>query len=420
MGRIGWSALALVLLLAAPAPAQESATYNVGVRETGAVHPLTLTARNENCFQRLDFRFEFAPSPWLRPAQDSVVRGVPAGESRPLPALIDLTQTPPGRHVAEVSVTCENCEFLMFRTCQFNRQHITIVVDAVAPATAPITSAPAPETTAQRAPTASAPNHRPSTPADVEQPAPVNQELIPAPSMAAPVETPPPTPCNCANVDLLQALAIAAAAAAILLGAAAAFGFNAARKAQAQLRDTQLKSPADWRQFLQDQIENYQHLAALSREALVRLLQAQLQAMRALSAMGASDPRSPGVVSGAAAWSAICRSAGYSIDRSNHIVRDNDVVMLQEALEAAFDSLRNSGFPSFSDGGGGHAERLAWLQHHGFAADDIAAQAALNEIASYFASGHAMTDMNARLKEQADECRRCDLELAAHIAQSGG
>ena len=78
------------------------------------------------------------------------------------------------------------------------------------------------------------------------------------------------------------------------------------------------------------------------------------------------------------------------------------------------------GFPSFSDGGGGHAERLAWLQHHGFAADDIAAQAALNEIASYFASGHAMTDMNARLKEQADECRRCDLELAAHIAQSGG
>jgi hypothetical protein len=430
MRRTMLAALALALIASGAALAQSAAQFSLGSREVGAVYPLSLTARNENCPQNLNFRFEFTRSPWLRPRGDNRVRGVPTGQSRPLPVLVDLTQMQPGQHTAEVDVVCENCEFLTIRTCGFDRQHLTISVDAVAPATAtatpiPADPAPTPPRRVERTPPTTAP--QPPDPAPVDAaPAPA-PEAAPAPAV---VEAPPAQigpACDCSGqVGLWQALTAGLAA---LAGVAlAGWALTSARAARGMTEATRNLSHdsaprPDPRQFFQDKIEEAQELVNNERQKLITLLQAQLQAARVLSAFNMLDRAA--TAQEADAWTATARNAGYRLDEQNvAIVAGRGDGALGNIISSASGAKAQEAFALISASPdvarAEHAQRLAWLQQNGFADSPAAAQAVLSEMTSYLAHGHSMSDMNARLQEQADECRRCDADLAMFVAKSAG
>lgn len=421
MRRSAIGALAFVLLaLSTGASAQESAQYSLGRRDVGAVHDLSLTARNENCPQNLNFRFDFAPSPWLRPRGDNRVRGVPMGQSRPLPVIVDLTQMQPGQYTAEVDVSCENCEFLFIRNCGFDRQRLTLSVDAVAPALATATPVPAePTAPPRRAAPEPAPTQNTSEPGPPPTVAP--------PPMTIAADSAPPLveeSCDCAYQTApwqVAAGVLAALAGVGLLG----WGMSAARAGRA-LADGARAPPdsprPDIRQFLQDRAEEARELLNNERQNLIDLLQTQLQATRALAALGMIDRAA--ITPEAENWTTTARQAGYGVDvAKNAIVADRSSGDLASVIDAPH-SAQQAGFAPFAASPdaarGDHAQRIAWLQQNGFARSEAEAQAVLTEISSYIAHGHSMGDMNERLQEQADECRRCDAELAMFIAQSAG
>jgi hypothetical protein len=422
MVRTGVAAWTLALFVLAGAALAQSGehVFNVGERTVGAVHPLELTAHNENCRQGLDFRFNFAPSPWLRPQGSTLVRGVPAGESRQLPALIDLTQMQPGHYTADVEVVCENCTFLIVRTCQFDRQHLTSAVDAVTPpasaaAAAPaIAQAPTRRTTAPSVAPAPAPDTPQQAPANEAQPSPQPTESQePVQAVASPASPTPPGARGDCTGALVALAALAAAALAAALGCGL-WASNAARMAKHALSDAEARGLD-----LQQRLEEIEALCDRSRKELEALMQAQFQAMRALKALSMT-----GQLSGeSAAWTRICVDAGYGIDAGmSGVARRRSDATLQQAMEAVtapsqtFSPL--SADPSAAPAG--HRQRLDWLHRQGFARDDEAAQAVLGEMANYMAYGHSMSDMNERLRAQAEECRRADMERASLLAQAAG
>lgn len=418
-----WSlAIIAFVALSSGAAWAQSASYNIGAREIGQAHNLSLTARNDNCPQRLDFRFTFAPSPWLRPQGDTVVRGVPTGQSRPLPVIVDLTQMPAGHHTAEVDVSCENCSVMFIRTCDFNRQHLTISVDATEPARAPGTTALTP------APAARPATVRPATPPQTAPPAaPPPTTSAPAPSSAAPTpqpapvtapttETPAPIACDCAaETGVLRAIAAIAALAALGF---AAWAFNASRAAQALSNAAQNTQPPDTRlrAFLQERAQELEEFNVNCRQSLLALLNTQLQAVRALAALGLIDRATPE----AEAWTRVCNAGGFAIAGNGaSVVLGRDGGGLGHAIAAAHgqQAAAQALFAPFGPGGD-RAARLAWLRQQGYAANEDAARAVLNEIANYFAHGGSLADITARLQDEVDECRRSDAELAAAVAKA--
>jgi len=121
----------LSLLLIAGAALAQPAPQSVGAFPQGSMQSAELVAENASCRQPLDFRFNFQPNSWLRPQGSNEVRGVPMGQQAPLPVVIDLRQLSPGQHVTQVEVECLNCGFLIFRNCRFDRQQLTLSVNAL-------------------------------------------------------------------------------------------------------------------------------------------------------------------------------------------------------------------------------------------------------------------------------------------------
>src|SRR5262249_31159518 len=156
---------------------------------------------------------------------------------------IDLTQMQPGHYTANVDVVCENCEILrMIRTCRFDRQHLTLAVDAVE--TRAVPTVPAPATLA--APRTPRPARSAPTPPASTTPAPSDAQADRAPPAAPDVGPAAPTsevatvapaqPADCsAAINTTRTLAIGAG---ILALGFAAWGASAAQTA-ARLRAAQ-------------------------------------------------------------------------------------------------------------------------------------------------------------------------------------
>jgi hypothetical protein len=125
----------LTVLTSLPAWAQKERllSHNLGKMQAGQSYPFGLAAHNVNCEQLLDFRFEIRNTPWLHVDGEPVARNVPAGQTRTVPATIDLTKTPPGRYRGQVDVICENCGFWVFANCAIDKQVLTLVLEVTAP-----------------------------------------------------------------------------------------------------------------------------------------------------------------------------------------------------------------------------------------------------------------------------------------------
>ncbi len=453
--RTGFGALTLAWCVLAGAALAQDSSHHIGQRTVGSVHPFSLIARNDNCIQPLDFRFEFASSPWLRPQGDSVVRGVPRGESRSLPVAVDLTQMPPGRHVAEVDVTCENCRGFIFLNCRFDRQHLVLSVEAVAPA--PTATAPA---RPSASPVRQAPRPRPepapqSTLAAPEPSSPAPDQTATAPMTAPSVSTQDQPACACdsdlaawrwaaalagiaamaAGLAFASALAqarAAAGAAKALLEQSAQTRAKVAAKAREYLRLGQEPSTARYgspaqgvfdgaadqarelgKKYLEQQVDELEERGERCRDELAALMTAQLQAMRSFSALGLAEYRQPGVAAQAASWEKMAVVAKRLL---GEVAKAPDVraATLIQVMESAWGGLkdRQTLFSSFSDGAKEHGNRIRWLREEGFAPSDFEAEAVIREMSGYAAHGYNMSDMNIRLQQKIEECRRCDAEQA--------
>ncbi len=408
-----------------------AANFNIGARTIGETHDYRLTARNDNCPQPLDFRFEFAPSSWLKPRGETVIRAVPAGESRALPVVIDLTQMPPGRHTAEVAVACENCGLPFFRTCRFDRQLLTISVDAVAPQVA------APQQPAPRPlePAAQPPSSQPAPSATMPAPA----AVTPAPQVgaAAPQGTAPlpaTADCDCADAALLWQVAAAATGLAALgaivacfvfatsaAGAATAAAANragVAAKAREMLRlgedapresnDTFDHARDGAQKLLEQQQAECEARRDRCRDELAALLGAQLQALHALSAVALLDAARPDVATQLHGWSKIGEAA-KRLSREARTPVTPELSALSQDLQSAHGKLQSEQALLTSPDSAG---ALPWLQAQKLATGDDDARAVIDEITSYTAHGGNLSDMSTRLQRSAETCRRAEAELA--------
>ena len=131
------SAFIVGLAFFAPSPAlaadsAEGQTYDLGTRQAGQTYPFAVQARNADCQDPQDFRFEARRMKWMRFASGNIVRGVGAGQSKQLPVQLDFTNVKPGRYSGEIDVVCETCTFLVFTDCFIDKQTITLQVNVVA------------------------------------------------------------------------------------------------------------------------------------------------------------------------------------------------------------------------------------------------------------------------------------------------
>ena len=116
-----------------PLGGQGAATHkiNLGKRQAGQTYPLDLNAQNQNCEQLLDFRFEANDAPWLTFPSGNLVTGVAQGQTKPLAAMLDLTNVKPGHYSGQVEVSCENCGWFIFANCKIDKQMIRFDLDVV-------------------------------------------------------------------------------------------------------------------------------------------------------------------------------------------------------------------------------------------------------------------------------------------------
>ena len=135
---------------------------DLGDRETGQTYLLSLGAQNVDCKKPIDFRFS-TETEWIQLPQDSVVRGVPMGETRSLKALIDLTNMAPGEYRGVVELDCENCGVFIFKNCKIDKQQFLFFVNVI-PAALPLAK-PAPNPPAPAQPAQGAGNNNPPVPA---------------------------------------------------------------------------------------------------------------------------------------------------------------------------------------------------------------------------------------------------------------
>ena len=436
--RTGLRAIGLaVLAFASAAVAQQISSFSLGERAAGQSHPVSLVARNADCRQPLDLRFEFAPSPWLKPQGATIARGVLPGQDQRIPAIADLSQLGPGHYTATVDVVCMNCGFILFRNCHVDRKHLIIGVDAVAPQIA--TRLPAPTRTPNRRVATTTPTTAPTpTAAPPETTTSIETTTPPSEPQTASTET-SVAPADAAPSGDLVAMCggplqfwitIGAGAAAV---AATAFGISQAQAASRMhlptspssrirlaskmheaLRDSAEANAGDDAldklfdkakdKALDKRIDACKERSERLRASLSGLAQSQLQAMRALSALGLADARQRGVAAQAAGWNKIT-------DGVKHLLSKADVAPMSQAMGQGAGAHQNNQGQFNNLESGNNGSRMAWLKQHGFARDDAAAQAVLAEMASYQAHGPGMSDMTTRLQRAAEACRRSDAEV---------
>jgi hypothetical protein len=419
LGKLCALAVAFCALVGVANAQEASGSHEFGRRMIGGVHRANLSARNASCPQQLDFRFEFAPSPWLRPAGEPRVRNVPTGESRPIPLIIDLTQMPVGRHTADVDIICENCrQFFLLTNCRFDRQHLTLAVEAIE---APAEPAPAPTVTAPPRPT------RPTPPASTPEPesqAPVLDQTSPPPIETATAQPAPEVAAACDCAAQTSALTAAALIAGLAALGFAAWGFSAARtasalaKSGAEAAQRAAESAKPDSAASQPDIEELKELLNGSRDDLTKLLRTQFRAMRALSRLGAADPAT--LAPQADAWTRICQESGHAVsDAGDAVIAGRGAKSLAAALEGGAAPSGQELFASFA-AASQHRQRLDWLRAEGLADTDADAQAVLTEMSNFAAHGSSMSDMNERLQEALNECRKAETELARALAGMAG
>jgi len=133
---------ALLLSLTPSAPGADAQITDAGVWAAGRAYPFALEARNASCTDPQDFRFEPQNVPWLKLPQGNVARAVAQGEARSLPALLDFTNTAPGRHRGQIDVECDTCGWFIFRACHIDKQTILLQVEVTPASTAAAGRAP--------------------------------------------------------------------------------------------------------------------------------------------------------------------------------------------------------------------------------------------------------------------------------------
>jgi hypothetical protein len=401
--------VAFAALCAGQAAAQG---YDLGERQAGQTYPVSLSAHNADCPEALDFRFVFEPGSWLRPRGEAIVRGVPTGATRPLPVIVDLSQSAPGDLTTRVDVVCDNCQ--ASARCTIDRQSLTISVTAVS-----ATPAPTQPPTATRPP-----GPRPAPPASAAPPQPAPPLTQPSATTAAPAPGPSTTSGAANGADTATAAcerqlntAYAAAVIAILAALGCGFWAMSARNAARFASDGKTTAPdGRLRTFLQERAEELQELSVNCRQDLLRLANAQIGALRALSALGLiqHDANAADIE----AWSRVASGAGVGLSSAGAAVIGKGEASLSAHIEQTANTHPDAR-PLFAplDAMAPVGPRLAWLRERGFARDDTEAQNALNEIANIFANAGA-GDVVARLEEAAAECAQADAELAAAIAQA--
>lgn len=120
----------IAVCCATPALAQFD-DVQLSARPSGSQSPLALEASNQNCQQPLDFRF-ISRTSWIKLPADPVARQIPAGQSRSIQAIIDLTGVPPGPAQAFVDVECENCGWFIFQSCKVDKRQLRLNIDVLA------------------------------------------------------------------------------------------------------------------------------------------------------------------------------------------------------------------------------------------------------------------------------------------------
>lgn len=109
--------------------ANEPVEFNLGTRTEGESYEIQLQAVNENCEQPQDFQFDLSAIPWLYPESTDTVRGLGAGQSGSITAILDLSQVSPGQYSGRAQVHCATCQFLIFNTCHIDRRVLQFSMD---------------------------------------------------------------------------------------------------------------------------------------------------------------------------------------------------------------------------------------------------------------------------------------------------
>lgn len=126
---------------------KELPVTDIGERDAGQIYDLTLVGQNFDCKKPQDFRFDVSSINWLSIPGDNVVRDLAPGQQGSLPAEADFTGMQPGDYEGQLNITCETCQFLIFKNCSVDKQSVLLKVHLVEPGRVVLTESvqPGPE-----------------------------------------------------------------------------------------------------------------------------------------------------------------------------------------------------------------------------------------------------------------------------------
>lgn len=110
---------------------QEGSTWNLGALRMGEVYPTTITASNVSCRGRQTFVVSIEETPWLRLAGPATLEKIGIGESKTVPAIVDLSEVVPGDHRGSIVIRCTSCP--PPPRCVQNVTRIDVVMTVVEP-----------------------------------------------------------------------------------------------------------------------------------------------------------------------------------------------------------------------------------------------------------------------------------------------
>ncbi len=136
MRPLRWFGLGAALLASSALTQDNIPIRDLGVKQAGEQHPLTLAARNLNCETPQDFEFLLDNMPWLTADGPLIVRNLGPGQSRSIKATLDFKYTPPGVHYGRVTSRCITCGWYVFAGCSENAQDVVLKVTVNDPSVA--------------------------------------------------------------------------------------------------------------------------------------------------------------------------------------------------------------------------------------------------------------------------------------------
>lgn len=103
--------------------------FSLGTLVTGRQHDTSVTVENKSCEGAQDFSVSVEGAPWFRLAEGTEIEGVRPGNTRRLPALVDLEDAAPGLYTGSMTITCLTCPPTCTRTVRQLRLEVQAVPD---------------------------------------------------------------------------------------------------------------------------------------------------------------------------------------------------------------------------------------------------------------------------------------------------